>query len=78
MPTPHVDGHRHAWRVMGSRGHTLQVDLQRDWVNLALLRDVWRGGADAEVLVVSGPWVAGSVVFSFRLQASAFPVCVCY
>ena len=25
---------------MGSLGHTLQIDLPRDWVNLALYRDV--------------------------------------
>ena len=28
---------------MGSQGHTLQIDLPRDWVNLALYQDVWRG-----------------------------------
>ena len=28
---------------MGSLGHTLQIDLPRDWANLALYRDVWRG-----------------------------------
>ena len=29
---------------MGSLGHTLQIDLPRDWANLALYRDVRRGG----------------------------------
>ena len=29
--------------TMGSLGHTLQIDLPRDWANLALYRDVWRG-----------------------------------
>ena len=29
---------------MGSLGRTLQIDLPRDWANLALHRDVWRGG----------------------------------
>ena len=28
---------------MGSLGHTLQIDLPRDWANQALLRNVWRG-----------------------------------
>ena len=28
---------------MGSLGRTLQIDLPRDWANLALYRDVWRG-----------------------------------
>ena len=27
---------------MGSLGRTLQIDLPRDWENLALYRDVWR------------------------------------
>ena len=26
-----------------SEAHTLQIDLPRDWANLALYRDVWRG-----------------------------------
>ena len=28
---------------MGSLGHTLQIDLTRDWANQALYRDGWRG-----------------------------------
>ena len=32
-----------AMHDMGSQGHTLQIDLPRDWANLALYRDVWRG-----------------------------------
>ena len=28
---------------MGSLGRMLQIDLPRDWANLALHRDVWRG-----------------------------------
>ena len=28
---------------MGSLGRMLQIDLPRDWANLALDRDVWRG-----------------------------------
>ena len=28
---------------MGSLGHKLQIDLSRDWANLALYRNVWRG-----------------------------------
>ena len=28
---------------MGCLGHTVQIDLPRDWANLALYRDVWRG-----------------------------------
>ena len=28
---------------MGSLGRMLQIDLPRDWANLALYRDVWRG-----------------------------------
>ena len=33
-----------AMHDMGSLGRTLQIDLPRDWANLALHRDVWRGG----------------------------------
>ena len=33
-----------AMHDMGSLGHTLQIDLPRDWVNLALYRDVLCGG----------------------------------
>ena len=32
-----------AMEDMGSLGRTLQIDLPRDWANLALHRDVWRG-----------------------------------
>ena len=32
-----------AMHDMGSLGHTLQIDLPRDWASLALHRDVWRG-----------------------------------
>ena len=28
---------------MGSLGRTLHIDLPRDWANLALYRDVWKG-----------------------------------
>ena len=28
---------------MGSLGRTLHIDLPRDWANLALYQDVWRG-----------------------------------
>ena len=33
-----------AMHDMGSLGSMLQIDLPRDWANLALYRDVWRGG----------------------------------
>ena len=32
-----------AMHDIGSLGHMLQIDLPRDWVNLALYRNVWRG-----------------------------------
>ena len=32
-----------AMHDMGSLGRMLQIDLPRDWANLALYRDVWRG-----------------------------------
>ena len=32
-----------AMHDMGSLGHTLQIDLPRDWANLLLCRDLWRG-----------------------------------
>ena len=41
-----------AWHGMGSLGHMLQIELPRDWANLALGRDMWRAGsAGAEVQV---------------------------
>ena len=33
---------------MGSLSHTLQIYLPRDWENLALYWDVWRGLAGGE------------------------------
>ena len=38
-----IYGMHTAMHDMGSLGRTLQVDLPRDWANLALHRDVWRG-----------------------------------
>ena len=28
---------------IGSLGHMLHIDLPRDWANLAVYQDVWRG-----------------------------------
>ena len=40
---PHLTWMDTAMHDMGSLGRTLQIDLPRDWANLALHRDVWRG-----------------------------------
>ena len=52
---------------MGSLGHTLQIDLSRDWANLALYRDVWKGG-------VSRCGVASMLAVFYFI--SSFPSCV--
>ena len=43
MGRPHLTWMDTAMHDMGSLGCTLQIDLPRDWANLALYRDVWRG-----------------------------------
>ena len=40
---PHLTWMDTAMHDMGSLGRMLQIDLPRDWANLALYRDVWRG-----------------------------------
>ena len=40
---PHLTWMGTAMHDMGSLGHTPQMDLPRDWANLAPNRDVWRG-----------------------------------
>ena len=40
---PHLTWMETAMHDMGSLGRMLQIDLPRDWANLALHRDVWRG-----------------------------------
>ena len=40
---PHLTWMDTAMHDMGSLGRTLEIDLPRDWANLALYRDVWRG-----------------------------------
>ena len=58
MGRPHL-----TWMDMGSLGHMLQIDLPRDWANLALYRDVWRG------------WSAGAEFRAvFYLFISSFPL----
>ena len=44
MGRPHLTWMDTAMHDMGSLGRTLQIDLSRDWANLALHWDVWRGG----------------------------------
>ena len=44
MGCPHLMWMDTDMHDMGSLGHTLQIDLPRDWANLALYRDVRRGG----------------------------------
>ena len=43
MGRPHLTRMDTAMHDMGSLGRTLQIDPPRDWANLALHRDVWRG-----------------------------------
>ena len=43
MGRPHLMWMDTAMHDMGSLGHMLQIDLPRDWANLALYRNVWRG-----------------------------------
>ena len=45
MGRPHLTWMDTAMHDMGSQSRTLQIDLPRDWANLALYRDVWRGGS---------------------------------
>ena len=40
---PHLTWMDTVMHEMGSLGRTLHLDLPRDWANLALYRDVWRG-----------------------------------
>ena len=40
---PHLTWMDTAMHDMDSLGRTLQIHLSRDWANLALHRDVWRG-----------------------------------
>ena len=49
--------------LVGSLVHLLQMDLPREWANLALYRDVWRGA-------VSRCWVESSVLFYFTFSLS--------
>ena len=52
---------------MGSLGHMLHIDLPRDWANLALYRDVWRGAG--------GGWSAGAESFDqCFILLSSFPL----
>ena len=49
MGRPHLTWMDTAMHDIGSLGHTLQIDLPRDWANLALYRDVgggWSAGAE--------------------------------
>ena len=41
--------HKHK-HDMGSLGNMLQIYLPRDWANLAMYRDVWRGGGELRAL----------------------------
>ena len=67
-----------AMQDMGSLGRTLQIDLPQDWANLALYRDVWRGGGQPVlsfeqcfILFSSFPlllaFVVGGLGFEFRV-----------
>ena len=43
MGRPHLTWMDTAMHDMGCLlGHTLQIDLPREWANLAMSRDVWR------------------------------------
>ena len=66
MGRPHLTWMDTAMHEMGSLGHTLQIDLPRDWANLALYRAVRRG-------VVSRCLVSSSDLFYFKFS---FPFCV--
>ena len=61
---PHLTWMDTAMHDMGSTGHTLQIGLPRDWANLALDWDVWRG-------VVSRCCGASSVEFYIQVFAVA-------
>ena len=41
MGCPHLTLMDSAMHDMGCLGHTPQIDLPRDWANLALYRDMW-------------------------------------
>ena len=62
-----------AMHDLGCLGHTLQIDLPAGWANLALYRDVWRGG------LVSRCWGASNVEVQFQFFLPfflPFPFCM--
>ena len=58
---PHLTWMDTAMHDMGSLGHMLQIDLSRDWANLALYRDVWKG-------LVSRCRVSSSILLYFKFS----------
>ena len=64
-----------AMHDMGSLGRMLQIDLPRDWANLALYRDVWRGwSAGAEFRAVFYLFIL--VFLCVRCWGPRFEFCV--
>ena len=69
---PHLTWMDTTMHDMGSLGRMLQIDLPRDWANLVLYRDVWRG--------VVSRWSAGGqpvvsrVLSSVLFIFSSFPL----
>ena len=53
-----------AMHDIGSLGHTQKVDLPRDWVNLALYRDVCVGGCQP-VLSCEQCFISFQIFISF-------------
>ena len=59
---------------MGSLGRTLQIDLPRDWVNLALHRDVWRAVLSFEQCFIL--FCCFPLLFAFVVGGLGFELCV--
>ena len=76
MGRPHLTWMDTAMYDMGSLGRTLQIDLPRDWANLALYRDMWRGVVSrfeqCFILFSSFPLLLASVVGGLGFEFCVF------
>ena len=68
MGRPHLTWMDTAMHGIGSIGHTLQIDLPRDWTNLALYWDVWRAGGGQPVLSCEEQCLTFRLFFPFLLS----------
>ena len=74
MGRPHLTLMDTAMHDMGSLGRTLHIGLPRDWANLALYRDMWRGwSAGAEFRAV---FYCIFLLLAFDIGGLGFEFCV--